>query len=856
MIQYKSLKFQKDKTTIVKEIVDSCGISQIVAEILFYRGIDTPEKAMQFLNPNLKMLHDPYSLKDMDIAVLRIEKAIKENELITIYGDYDVDGVTSTSILLLFLRQLGARVDYYIPSRHDEGYGLNAAAIEKIHRNGSRLIITVDCGIAALEEIDYASSLGIDVVVTDHHQCSAILPKAVAVINPKRSDQAYPFQYLAGVGVAAKLIQAMGGIETVAAYLDLIAIGTVADVVPLVDENRIFVKFGLAAINQKKRIGISELIQVAGFDKKEEIDAGEIAFGLGPRINAGGRIGHSKHSVTLLTTDDVATARQIAESLNRENEERQRIENEILNQSLGLIDTSIDFQKDKAIILSHEGWHHGVVGIVAARLVERYHRPTILICQDGNLGIGSGRSIPGINLYKALLQSKDLFHKFGGHEQAVGLSIPIDHIQELKERVNQYLSSAYSPRTFVPSIDYDKELFLEDIHHSLIEDISQLKPFGMGNPSPIFRIPDACLLWPRKVGKTGTHLKVSIRSETRVMDGIGFKLAYLQDQITDKTHYDLIISPEINEWNGVQNLQCNIKSIRLVQTYENLLECVLRNKDKLMRAFWQQILYNGVVQEKSYQNLKQIQDPEMANHLVLDFLKKDVQGTAILVHHEEGYRRLLHLLDSHNLLEWIDFYFGHPLEDPLGYNSIIAAPEADQIDFSKYRRIILWDGILCLDYLLYILSIGKDQTVFLVHGDRESEDIRALIENKGLDREELGKYYKLFQKYAYRSIPYESFHAFMEYLQRCSDFPVMEWKTRIALQIFYELDFLTFSEKNEEGFRVIINPIAQKKDLSQSSCYRKLNNIEPYFDQLCRKDINKLLGGYEDEFEGSNSNYP
>ncbi len=855
MIQYKSLEYRIDKTTRIKEIVASCGISQVVAEILFYRGIDTVEKAMQFLNPNLERLHDPYSLKDMDKGVQRINKAIQENELITIYGDYDVDGVTSTSILLLFLRQLGARVDYYIPSRHDEGYGLNVAAIKKIGRNGTRLIITVDCGIAALEEIDYASSLGIDVVVTDHHQCSAILPKAVAVINPKRRDQAYPFQYLAGVGVAAKLIQAMGGIEAVAEYLDLIAIGTVADVVPLVDENRIFVKFGLTEINQKRRVGISQLAQAAGYDKKE-IDAGKIAFGLGPRINAGGRIGHSKHSVILLTTEDVTIARQIAESLNRENEERQRIENEILNQSLNLIDASIDFQKDKAIILTHEGWHHGVVGIVAARLVERFHRPTILICQDGNVGVGSGRSIPGINLYEALFQSKELFQRFGGHEQAVGLSIPIDHVQELKERMNQYLSSAYSPKIFVPSIDYDKDLLLEDIHHSLIKDISQLRPFGMGNPSPVFRIPDACLLWPRKVGKTETHLKVSIRSETRLMDGIGFKLAYLQGQITDKTHYDLIISPEINEWNGVQNLQCNIKSIRLVQTYENLLECASRNKDKLMRAFWQQILYNGVVQEKPYQNLRLIQDSGMANHLVLDQLKRDVQGTAILVHNEEGYRRLLHLLDSHDLLEWIDFYFGHPLEDPLGYNSIIAAPEADLINFSKYRRIILWDGVLCLGYLLHILSKGKNQTVFLVHGDQESEDIRALIENKGLDREELGKYYKLFQKYAYRSIPYENFNAFMEYLKRCSDFPVMEWKARIAMQIFYELDFVAFTEKKEEGFRVIINPIAQKKDLSQSSCYRKLNNIKSYFDQLCRKDINMLLGGYEDEFEGSNSSNP
>ncbi|MGI6706947.1 MAG: single-stranded-DNA-specific exonuclease RecJ [Clostridia bacterium] len=855
MIQYKSLEYRTDKTTKIKEFVASCGISQVVAEILFYRGIDTPEKALEFLNPSLEMLHDPYSLKDMDKAVERINKAIQENELITIYGDYDVDGVTSTSILLLCLRQLGARVDFYIPSRHDEGYGLNTAAIKGIAEKGTRLIITVDCGIAALEEIDYASSLGIDVIVTDHHQCGVVLPKAIAVINPKRRDQAYPFRYLAGVGVAAKLIQAMGGIESVAEYLDLIAIGTVADVVPLVGENRVFVKFGLSAINQKKRIGISQLVQIAGYDKKE-IDAGEIAFGLGPRINAGGRIGHSKHSVILLTTEDVSLARQIAESLNRENEERQRIENEILNQSLNLIDTSIDFQKDKAIILAHEGWHHGVVGIVASRLVERFHRPTILICQDGNQGVGSGRSIPGINLYEALLQSKDLFHKFGGHEQAVGLSIPIDHVQELKERMNQYLSSAYSPRAFVPSIAYDKDLFLEDIHHSLVEDISQLKPFGMGNPSPVFRIPDVCLQWPRKVGKTGAHLKVSVRSETRLMDGIGYKLSYLQDQITNKTHYDLIISPEINEWNGVQNLQCNIKSIRLVQTYENLLECVLRDKDKLMRAFWQQILYNGVVQEKPYQNLRRIQDPNRANHLVLDRLERDVQGTAILVHHEEGYRRLLHLLDSHDLLDWTDFYFGHPLEDPLGYNSVIVAPEADLIDFSKYRWIILWDGILCLDYLLYILSKGKEQTLFLIHGDREAEDIRALIEDIRLDREELGKYYKLFQKHAYRSIPYESFDAFIDYLKRCSNFPVMEWKTRIAMQIFYELGFLTFTESKDEGFRIIMNQISQKKDLAQSSCYRKFNNITSYFDQLFRKDINMLLGGYEDEFEGNNSSYP
>ena len=501
----------------ISDIALSLGINPIIAKLLYNRGYKDSASAKSFLYMESEMLCDPYDMKDMDKGVARIAKAVKNREKITVYGDYDVDGVTAVCTLYLYLKSLGATVDYYIPNRTGEGYGVSIPAIDSIKNAGTSLIITVDTGITANDEVDYAASVGVDFLITDHHECRAELPNAAAVINPHRPDCPYPFKELAGVGVVFKLICAYeeryGGKTRIKAamkifseYADLVAIGTIADVMPIKSENRIIVSYGLKMIESAPRLGISALIDASSskgdFQSSEKkkhsgkITSGYIGYTLAPRINAAGRIKTASMAVELFLEKDRQTAYRIADDLCRANKERQAEENSIIKEAYAMI-KDLDIDKDPVIVLSADTWHHGVIGIVSSRITERYCRPSILVSFEGNdspehcdsdVGKGSGRSIKGMNLVDALFNCSDCLIKFGGHELAAGLSVSRGKLDEFRKRINDYAKSNLAESDMVSTFETDAIIDFTDVNIALAEQLRILEPYGVGNPVPTFVI--------------------------------------------------------------------------------------------------------------------------------------------------------------------------------------------------------------------------------------------------------------------------------------------------------------------------------------------------------------------------------
>jgi single-stranded-DNA-specific exonuclease len=560
-----------------KIISDALGIPSLVADLMVQRGIENTSDAEAFLRADLMDLEDPNLLKDMEKAVERIIRGMEENEKIVVYGDYDVDGITSICVLVGVLASLGANVDYYIPDRVDEGYGMNSEAVRSIAKDGASLLITVDCGITAFLEVQLAESLGMDVIVTDHHEPHGELPSAVAVINPKRHDESYPFRDLAGVGVAYKLAQALlmtvkGTPEALTPadrLLDLVALGTIADVSPLVGENRVFAKQGLAKINRTENLGLRSLIQVCGL-RDRMITAGTVGFVLAPRLNAAGRIGDASLCVELLLTDSPERAMAIAKFLDNVNSERQEMEMKIFEEASSMVKTCGGQPIDSVLVLANERWHPGVIGIVASRLVEEFNRPTILISLDGDEGRGSGRSIPEFDLYKALSLCSDALLGFGGHKYAAGIAVSRHAIDGFREEINEVGRSVLSEDDFLPKVFCHQELALDEIDLDVAKGIAMLAPFGVANPTPVFLSTEVMLKEYRGVGAGGRHLKLRLSQSGREHDGIGFDLGHLTSQMYSHrvTAIDIIYTIEVNEWNGIIRPQLNVKGLRVAENHD------------------------------------------------------------------------------------------------------------------------------------------------------------------------------------------------------------------------------------------------------------------------------------------------
>lgn len=519
----------------VNALSEEMSLSPILASILVNRNIVDEEKIKIFLNPTRKDFYDPFLLEDMEIATIRIIKAIKNKEKVIIYGDYDADGITSITVLKKFLDEQGLDVSYYIPNRLDEGYGLNKEAIDKIIGDRYDLMITVDCGISGIEEIEYANTKKLDCIITDHHEPLEEMPKTLAIINPKRKDNKYPFRGLAGVGVVFKLIQALSiklklDEKEYLKYLDIVCVGTISDIVPLVDENRVIAKLGLKLISQTKNIGLKKLIEVCNF---KNIDANTISFGVAPRINACGRMGFQDEAIQLFLSEDKKEVEQIAERLESYNKDRQATEKRIFGEALNRIKEE-GYEEKNSIVLGSENWHHGVIGIVASKITDIYFKPTILICFEGEEGKGSGRSIPGFDLHNALMDSSKHLQRFGGHSMAVGLNVKVDKFNDFKEHFEELVESREISE-LLPEILIDRELSLKDSNLELLTDLKSLEPFGEGNRIPIFLFKNLIIDSIRTLSE-GKHIKLTLKEGQNIIDAIGFNIGYLAEdyRISDK----------------------------------------------------------------------------------------------------------------------------------------------------------------------------------------------------------------------------------------------------------------------------------------------------------------------------------
>lgn len=554
---------QEAKQTIAGEL----QIPEIIVHILLRRGISTLDKIRGFFEPSLDQLHDPFLMKDMEKAVKRSIQAVMEKQRIFIYGDYDVDGITAVSMLYLFLKDMGGVVRYYIPDRQTEGYGISTVGVTEAAKWGANLIISVDCGITSIEEVKMSLEAGIDVIVSDHHEPGEILPPALAVLDPKRADCDYPFKELAGVGVAYKLAQGIADRLDLSAdsherYMELVAIGSAADIVPLISENRVFVRHGLEKLNRDGCIGINALIEIAGL-KKTAIEVGQIVYGLAPRLNAVGRLGSAERAVELVTTKDAAEAHRIAMMLEEENRRRKTIDSRTLEEAKIKITEEVNLEDDKAIVLAEQNWHSGVIGIVASRIIEKYYRPTVMITIEDGIGKGSARSIPGFDIYSALRECSDLLLQFGGHKYAAGLTIEEDKIPTFANRFKQVAKDLIQDEELIPRIVLDAEITLDQITDEVVRFLGYYAPHGPKNQKPLFVSRNLDVIMPRLVGSHRQHLRFRVRQNGVEFDSIGFNLADKLERVENyRSPIDMVYTIERNEWMNRISTQLNIKDLR------------------------------------------------------------------------------------------------------------------------------------------------------------------------------------------------------------------------------------------------------------------------------------------------------
>lgn len=544
---------KKYDTELIKKIKDTYGVSDIMAKLLISRNIEFND-IDNFLNGKLDNLIDPYKIKDMNKLVERIDKAINKKEKICIYGDYDVDGITSITIMYKFLTKLGAEVMYYLPDRLLEGYGINNNALDEIKKQGVSLVITVDCGITAIEEVEHAKEIGLDICITDHHECAQDLPDALAIVNPKRKDDTYPFKFLAGVGVAFKTISAVAKKynlpeEEYLKYLDIVSIGTISDIVPLVGENRIISKYGLKMMVHTKNIGLKALIKLVN---SKEIDSMMVSFGMAPRINACGRMGNASAAVKLLLENDEKRAEQIALELDNLNQERKNVEAVIYDEALDIIKKN-ELDKKSSIVLYNSSWHNGVIGIVASRLVNLYYKPVILLTKENDIIRGSGRCPSGFSIYDALTECKDCVIQFGGHELAAGLSILEENIDSFIETFDEACrkkSDAISEQI----IEVDAQIERKDLNAQIIKDIREMKPYGQSNQVPVFLYKGVKVSAIRTI-KEEKHLKLVLKDDRSLIDAVGFSMGARRDEIRIGDKIDVVGTIELNTYNTPKTIQ-------------------------------------------------------------------------------------------------------------------------------------------------------------------------------------------------------------------------------------------------------------------------------------------------------------
>jgi len=562
-----TLKEQPDKKQVLA-LADSLNISPILASLLIQRNVTNFFEAKKYFRPSLENLYDPFLMDDMAKASKRVIKAITENQKICVYGDYDVDGTCAASLMYMFLKGLDANVEVYIPNRLTEGYGLSLESIDELYNRATDLIITVDCGITAVEEVAHANKLGMDVIICDHHQPKEKLPEAYAILDPIKPGDNYPFKYLSGAGVAFKLARAVadtfGHKDMVLQYLDLVALAGAADIVPLIDENRILVRKGIEQINTNPRPGILALMKSAKM-APGNLNSGQIIFTIAPRINAVGRLGDAQKAVRLFTTDDMFEAEKIAAELETDNYQRRQIDEVTFSHALELVEETTDLDNDLAIVLHYDDWHPGVIGIVASRLVEKYYRPSIMLTTIDGVAKGSARSIPGFNIYEALEETKDLLLQFGGHEAAAGLALEVEKIPEFRRRLNEVLKTRLKSEEIIPEISIDAKIHLTEISPKFLRILEQFAPFGPSNMRPVFLAENVRVAAPpRIVGKDHLVTGFSQNGTDKMFDAIGFKLGSFAERIEKNGNLvDIVFTIDKITRNGRTYPQLRLKDLRI-----------------------------------------------------------------------------------------------------------------------------------------------------------------------------------------------------------------------------------------------------------------------------------------------------
>ncbi|HHV73531.1 MAG TPA: single-stranded-DNA-specific exonuclease RecJ [Thermoanaerobacterium sp.] len=700
-----SKKTKNDK--LVDEIANKFNLKTYVAQTIVNRGYDDLEKVYEYLNPTLNALNNPYLLEGIEKAVSIIKYHIGLNDKITIYGDYDVDGITSTSILYMALRRLGANVDFYIPDRLLEGYGINMDAVKALCDSGTKLIITVDCGIASLKEVQYARKLGLDVIITDHHQVPDILPEANCIVNPHIKDCTYPYRELAGVGVTFKLCLALLGDEALE-FLDVVALGTVADIVPLTGENRVIVKEGLKMMRNTKNKGLRALIDSAGLNERD-IDTYHVGFILAPRLNAAGRLESAVLCVNLLVTDDTIEADRIAAYLNSENAKRQEIEKKILEEAIMQVESNVDLEKEKFIVLYSENWHPGVIGIVSSRITERYHRPSILISVSDGFGKGSGRSIKGFNIYEAIKYAGDYLINFGGHEMAAGLTIDSGQIDDFRLKLNEYANTKLTSFDMMPIIEI--ETSIDDVLDcDGANQISLLEPFGSGNPMPMYAIKNLVVKQISLFGDN-KHIRIMAEKNDVMHNVVLFNRACEFDKISTGAVLDIAGFVKVNEWNGEKKLEIIAKDILVKE--KNVL--FFRN------------LYNTLMSfnDDDFQGLESYNFIDMRNiddkRSYVSKLFKSDDNTAVIINTRYHIKELINYLNACN---YCDFKLSNKIVD--AKNAVLWCINADEIMHlpSKFKNIVFYDIPFDSKMFYNILANSRESIVHLLFG---KEDLKSSL---------------------------------------------------------------------------------------------------------------------------------
>lgn len=564
--------FQKpteEENRISKELADKLAISPVICQLLVKRGITTEEEANKFFKPSLNDLHDPFLMPDMDKAVKRLNKALGEREKILVYGDYDVDGTTAVSLVYKFLRPYTTLLDYYIPDRYDEGYGISYKGIDYAADTDVKLIISLDCGIKAIEKIEYAKKKGIDFIICDHHMPDDTLPDAVAVLDAKRVDSIYPYEHLSGCGVGFKFMQAFAKSNNfpfadLEKLLDLCAVSIASDIVPITGENRIMAYYGLKQINSNPSLGLKGIIDVCGLTGKE-ITMSDIVFKIGPRINASGRMMNGKEAVDLLLAKDSESAREKSENINQYNDERRELDKKITDEANAIIDDFQDMADRKAIVVFNPAWHKGVIGIVASRLTEKYYRPAVVLTKSSELITGSARSVSGFDIYKAIESCRDLLENFGGHTYAAGLSLKEENLEAFTNRFLQLAADEIVPEQMVPQLDVDAILDFKDINAKFMHDLKKMSPYGPDNQKPVFcsrRVKDYGT--SKLVGKDLEHIKLELidANSNSPIHGIAFGMHKHSKHIKGMKPFNICYTVEENTYNGNTSLQLMIKDIK------------------------------------------------------------------------------------------------------------------------------------------------------------------------------------------------------------------------------------------------------------------------------------------------------